>query len=100
MTPPPTPPGAQPERTRLAWRRTTLAFAVVVALAAREALRTGRGWVPAALAALLWVGFLALAHRRLLALTARRPAPPAGALVVTAAGAVMATAVCAGLMLL
>ncbi|MDO0916145.1 DUF202 domain-containing protein [Streptomyces sp. DT2A-34] len=61
-------PGLQPERTRLAWRRTTLAGTVAAVLAAKTALH-GRlsvvGVVVCALCFGLWLGFLALAHRRI-----------------------------------
>lgn len=72
-------PGAQPERTRFAWRRTTLTFAVAVALAVREALYGGGGAsaaeaAAAAVGVLAWLAFLALAHRRITAMRADRPA--------------------------
>lgn len=90
-------PGLQPERTRLAWRRTTLTGAVVAVLAAKSALHGGpsaAGVLAAGLCAVLWLGFLALAHRRIAALAAARPTalgPPAA---LTAALCVIALAVC------
>ncbi|MEU8569738.1 DUF202 domain-containing protein [Streptomyces pathocidini] len=73
-------PGLQPERTRLAWRRTTLACAVVAVLAGRLALYGtlyGRGSAPriaaAVLVALALAGFLWVAHGRIRALAAPRP---------------------------
>ncbi|MDX3850554.1 DUF202 domain-containing protein [Streptomyces sp. AK02-01A] len=71
-------PGLQPERTWLAWRRTTLSLTVVTLLAARQAVHTGgtaAGVVACALSALVWLGFLAVAQRRALALAAVRPRP-------------------------
>ncbi|MEW2087520.1 DUF202 domain-containing protein [Streptomyces sp. NPDC005283] len=70
-------PGLQPERTRLAWRRTTLAFTVAAVLAARQAaggdLGTA-GFMAVACSALVWLGFLRVAHRRVHALgTGPRP---------------------------
>ncbi|MEV7415712.1 DUF202 domain-containing protein [Streptomyces sp. NPDC089919] len=70
-------PGLQPERTRLAWRRTTLTWTAVAVLAVKQALH-GSG-SPAELAgtafiALLWAGFLYVSHRRIQALAAPRPA--------------------------
>ncbi|MET7620712.1 DUF202 domain-containing protein [Streptomyces sp. NPDC005408] len=66
-------PGLQPERTRLAWRRTTLAFSVAAVLAARQVAGgdlNAAGLVAAALSALVWLGFLRVAHLRVRALGA------------------------------
>ncbi|MFD4244773.1 DUF202 domain-containing protein [Streptomyces sp. NPDC058525] len=68
--------GLQPERTRLAWRRTTLASSVVAVLALRQAVRgSGRPLevAGAAVTALVWLAFLGVAHRRIRALAAGRP---------------------------
>jgi hypothetical protein len=72
-------PAAQPERTRFAWRRTTLTFAVAVALGVREALYGGGGVslseaAAAATGVLTLLLFLALAHRRISEMAADRPA--------------------------
>lgn len=83
-------PGAQPERTRLAWRRTTLSFAVCVGLVVRNALTSGGAAdaLAAALAVLAWIGFLAVAHRRIRRMAAARPHEMPGRLVQ---GAVLCT---------
>ncbi len=76
-------PGLQPERTRLAWRRTTLSATVVAVLAARTALQTGptpASVLAAALCGALWLAFLGIAHGRIRALASaaapRALAPP------------------------
>jgi hypothetical protein len=86
--------GLQAERTRLAWRRTTLSGAALVVLAGSRTLTSGGR--PLAIAAtsviaLIWLATLAVAHRRIRALTAvpSRPqiatgAPAALALLVVA----------------
>ncbi|MFF6980524.1 DUF202 domain-containing protein [Streptomyces sp. NPDC008343] len=61
-------PGLQPERTRLAWRRTTLSGTVAAVLAVKAALHGDASVVGLLVCALcigLWLGFLALAHRRI-----------------------------------
>ncbi|MET9483058.1 DUF202 domain-containing protein [Streptomyces sp. NPDC006638] len=81
-------PGLQPERTGLAWRRTALACTVVAVLAARQAVHHGgttTGAVGIALTVLVWLGFVALTHRRLIALTAAEPRPLSRAPAVAAA---------------
>ncbi|MET8408849.1 DUF202 domain-containing protein [Streptomyces sp. NPDC005195] len=72
-------PGLQPERTRLAWRRTTLSCTVTAVLAAKAALHGGRsatGVLAGVLCGALWLGFLVLAHRRIQVLTASGTAGP------------------------
>ncbi|MEU3323167.1 DUF202 domain-containing protein [Streptomyces sp. NPDC006785] len=95
-------PGLQPERTRLAWRRTTLTATVVALLAGRQALHSGAtpaALVAVALSALAWLGFLTVAHRRVTVLRVARPEQlaPRGAL--TAALCTVALAVFAAAML-
>ncbi|MFJ3912432.1 DUF202 domain-containing protein [Streptomyces vinaceus] len=68
--------GLQPERTRLAWRRTTLACSVTAVLALRTALRGSGSPVEvlgAAVIVLVWLAFLGVAHRRVRQLAAARP---------------------------
>ncbi|MFD7082121.1 DUF202 domain-containing protein [Streptomyces sp. NPDC002181] len=68
--------GLQPERTRLAWRRTTLACSVTAVLALRTALRGSGSPVEvlaAAVIVLIWLAFLGVAHRRVRQLAAARP---------------------------
>ncbi|MEU9302768.1 DUF202 domain-containing protein [Streptomyces sp. NPDC048269] len=81
--------GLQPERTRLAWRRTTLACSVVAVLALRQAVRgSGRPVevAGAAVTALVWLAFLWVAHRRIRELAAgpSRGLAPRSALAVVA----------------
>ncbi|MER6995979.1 DUF202 domain-containing protein [Streptomyces sp. NPDC000410] len=70
-------PGLQPERTRLAWRRTTLAFTVVAVLAVRQVVHreeiTGDDVVAIALSTLVWLAFLSVAHRRIVAMESTTP---------------------------
>jgi hypothetical protein len=77
-------PGLQPERTRLAWRRTTLTCTVVAVLAARQAAQDTVAAV--ALSVVAWLGFLAVAHRRIGAMAAARPpAMPMGGAIAAVA---------------
>lgn len=68
--------GLQPERTRLAWRRTTLACSVAAVLGLRQAMRgpgTPADAVGAGVIVLLWLAFLWVAHLRMRELAAARP---------------------------
>ncbi|MGW7354985.1 DUF202 domain-containing protein [Streptomyces sp. Z26] len=94
--------GAQPERTRLAWRRTTLAFAVAGALGVRSVLDGARGpsaYAVAATSALVWLCFLAVAHRRIHTLSADPAGPGAGRAVRWATGCTLALALLGMLLL-
>ncbi|MFJ6571147.1 DUF202 domain-containing protein [Streptomyces sp. NPDC091292] len=69
-------PRPQPERTRPAWRRTTLTYTVAAVLAGRQVVRhevTAVRVVAAALSALVWAAFLWVADRRIVALNTPRP---------------------------
>ncbi|GHA79258.1 DUF202 domain-containing protein [Streptomyces termitum] len=90
-------PGLQPERTRLAWRRTTLSCTVVAVLGIKLALldgATAAGMTGLALSALLWIGFLAVAHRRIRSLDTPRPRVLSHRGALIAAGCTVALAVC------
>lgn len=85
-------PGLQPERTRLAWRRTTLSYLVTSVLALKAALHGGAsaaGILACALCGALWVGFLLVAHHRIRAL-----ASPAGRVAVLAPRHALAAVLC------
>lgn len=72
--------GNSAERTRLAWRRTVLATAVVALLTVRLAVHSGPsalGWLGALGALVLPLVTAVLAGRRLGALGARPPVPAA-----------------------
>lgn len=95
-------PGLQPERTRLAWRRTTLSATVVLLLAGRQAMHSGAtpaALVAVALSVLAWLGFLKVAHRRVVHMGAARPEPLAARGALTAALCTVAFAAFAATML-
>ncbi|MGA5197047.1 DUF202 domain-containing protein [Streptomyces exfoliatus] len=95
-------PGLQPERTRLAWRRTTLSCTVVAVLAVKVAVHddiTAAGLTGLALSALVWVAFLAVAHRRIRGLDAARPHPLSYRGALLAAVCTIALAVCGAAMI-
>ncbi|MEU8826378.1 DUF202 domain-containing protein [Streptomyces sp. NPDC048636] len=88
-------PGLQPERTRLAWRRTTLACAVAASLGGRQTLSAGPGPLPLlglALTVLAWLTFLGVAHRRIRTMDAPRPPALSPRAAVVAVACVMAMA--------
>ncbi|WP_330456877.1 DUF202 domain-containing protein [Streptomyces sp. NBC_00820] len=92
-------PGLQPERTRLAWRRTTLASTVAAVLAVKTSLHGGTtagGVVACALCCVLWLCFLGVAHHRIRALSASpRPAALTPRHATAAVLCAVALAVCA-----
>ncbi|QIK09580.1 DUF202 domain-containing protein [Streptomyces sp. ID38640] len=96
-------PGLQPERTRLAWRRTTLSATVMAVLAGRQLLRSDAPGpvevVLAVLMGLLWVAFMVLAHHRMQAMAAGRPPALPPRTVLLLVGATLALALCGAVIL-
>ncbi|MFG2355465.1 DUF202 domain-containing protein [Streptomyces sp. NPDC048521] len=88
----------QPERTRLAWRRTTLSAAVAAVLAVKAGLHSGSatGITVCAVCCALWLAFLRVAHDRIRVLASGAPPPPLAARRATAAAlCAVAMAACA-----
>ncbi|HEX7747084.1 MAG TPA: DUF202 domain-containing protein [Micromonosporaceae bacterium] len=78
-------PGLQPERTRLAWRRTALALGIVAVLIVRMSFPLGRAAaLPIAAALLAWVTGITVAYREGGRMIEREPAAPGRSLVVVA----------------
>ncbi|GGU97302.1 hypothetical protein GCM10010211_75720 [Streptomyces albospinus] len=96
-------PGLQPERTRLAWRRTTLSAAAVAVLAGRQLLHSrAPGQLEVALTGLvglLWLAFTAVADLRMRAMATGRPAPLPPRLALLLVGCTLGTAVCGAALL-
>jgi len=101
-SPPDRDPGLQPERTRLAWRRTTLSSTVAAVLAAKAALHggiTAEGIIICALCCTLWLSFLTVAHHRITTLATNSAPPPLTPRHATAAVlCTVAVAVCAAVL--
>ncbi|MFI7101469.1 DUF202 domain-containing protein [Streptomyces sp. NPDC050161] len=97
-------PGLQPERTRLAWRRTTLSCTAVTVLAARQLAQSrAPGAVQVAAVALVgvaWLVFGLVAHRRIRAMAAGRPPSLAPRSALLLAGCTVAFAVLGAALLL
>ncbi|MEF3116068.1 DUF202 domain-containing protein [Streptomyces chrestomyceticus] len=97
-------PGLQPERTRLAWRRTTLSCTLVAILAGRQVVQHhGPGpvvVVAVALVLLVWLAFLAAAHLRMRAMGTGRPPVLSARTALALAGCVCALAVLGAAILL
>ncbi|MFD5804117.1 MULTISPECIES: DUF202 domain-containing protein [unclassified Streptomyces] len=95
-------PGLQPERTRLAWRRTTLSGTVVAVLAAKTALNGGAtpaSVLAATLCCVLWLAFLRIAHGRIATLASTpRPRALTPSHATAAALCTVAVAVCGALL--
>lgn len=93
-------PGLQPERTRLAWRRTTLSATVAAVLAGKTALHDGStaGIVSCALCCAVWLSLLMVAHLRMRALEGPDVPPPGPRSVAGAALCTVALAVCAAVL--
>jgi hypothetical protein len=71
------PDGAGPQRTRLAWRRTSLSHTACALLLIRLAAEQSRVWVATlavALTAAGWLAALVLSQRRIVLMAARVPA--------------------------
>lgn len=89
-------PGLQPERTRLAWRRTALTVTVVALLLGRLAVVTGGVTTAAAVALALttaaWLGLQVVTQRRVRMMRSPRPAPAPVALPLTVGATVAALA--------